>query len=401
MDNRKRHLLIWLLIGSMVVALSQCTNTGKVEAFTINDFASSETCKSCHKDISEMYAASAHFHTSAPAGEELLKKALLKPEFQFSDSLKVVVERREQGVYQVTYSRSKEIESKKIDVVFGSGEKAMTFGYWSESGLNQLPLTFYTKMNQWVNSPGFPTDHPNYKRAIIGGCLECHSSFAKTKATKTGSLAVSEQVIKGSIAYGIDCQRCHGPSAKHVAFHQENPGVKKANFIISIQSLSRQQKIDNCAVCHSGSDQSNQISTFAFRPGDTLANYYYPYSNSNSEPDVHGNQYQMLAGSACYIKSDMDCSSCHNTHKAEKNNPILYSQRCLNCHKVSEHPLNDGIAASISNNCIDCHMPMQASRLISFQESGKIKKVPYLLRSHKIGVYKDESKKISSYLKSL
>jgi hypothetical protein len=109
----------------------------------------------------------------------------------------------------------------------------------------------------------------------------------------------------------------------------------------------------------------------------------------------------MLASSACYIKSDMDCSSCHNTHKTEKNKPGLYSQRCMNCHKASEHPLNEKLGKAMVYNCIDCHMPMLPSRVISFQESGKLQKVPYLLRSHRIAIYPEETKKIYSYLKSL
>ncbi len=400
MRTNKRQLLVWVSIASLIIALSQCTTSGDTTDEE-TQYATSETCIKCHKDISQMYAAGDHFHTSSSASADKFKKVLQSGEFYFSDSLKVVVEKRDDGIFQSAYSGSKQIESKRIDIVFGSGEKAMTFGYWGDSGLFQLPLTHYTRLNRWMNSPGFPSEHPNYKRAIIGGCLECHSSFAKTKTVKTGSLAVTDEVLKGSISFGIDCQRCHGPAAKHVAFHEENPDEKVSKYLVKIKTLSRQQRVDNCAVCHSGSDQETSQSTFAFQPGDTLSNYYYPYSNISSEPDVHGNQYQMLASSACYIKSDMDCSSCHNTHKTEKNEPALFSQRCMNCHQDSKHPSVEKLGKTISNNCIDCHMPMQASRVISFQESGKQQKAPYLLRSHRIAIYPEETKKIYTYLKSL
>ncbi len=401
MSINKRQLLIWVLIGSLIIALSQCTGSNNASTVKEGEYASNETCIKCHKDISTMYAASAHFHTSSPASPDIFKESSKHNQFYFNDSLKVVIERREDAVFQITYSGKKEVESKRFDVIFGSGEKAMTFGYWGENGLFQLPLTHYTKVNRWMNSPGFPSDHPNYKRAIVGRCLECHSSFTETKTVKTGSLAVTEEVVKGSISFGIDCQRCHGPAAKHVTFHEGNPEVVGSKHIVKIKNLNRQQRIDNCAVCHSGSDQATQRSTFAFQPGDTLSKYYYPYSNITSEPDVHGNQYQMLASSACYIKSDMDCSSCHNTHNTEKNNPVLYSQRCMNCHKASEHPVNEKLGKAMVNNCIDCHMPVLPSRIISFQESGKLQKAPYLLRSHRIAIYPEETKKIYSYLKSL
>ena len=401
MGKNKRQLSIWVIIGSLIIALSQCTTSDNSAAVKEGEYALQSTCIKCHKDISEMYALSAHFHTSSPVSSETFKKAVGQNEFHFNDSLKVVVEKRGDDVFQVTYLAGKEIAAKRFDVAFGSGEKATTFAYWGEKGLFQLPLTHYTKINRWMNSPGFPSDHPDYKRAIVGGCLECHSSYAQTKTVKSGSLAVREEVVKGSIAYGIDCQRCHGPAAKHVAFHEGNPEAEGSKYIVKIKNLSRQQKIDNCAVCHSGNDQTNQRSTFAFQPGDTLSNYYYPYNTITAEPDVHGNQYQMLASSACFIKSDMDCSSCHNTHKTEKNDPVLFSQRCMTCHSASEHPLQEKLGKAITNNCIDCHMPIVPSKIISFQESGKLQKASYLLRSHRIAVYGKDVRKVRRYLEKV
>lgn len=400
MIKYKRQLGIAAGISLLIIALSQCTGADPADVGE-TEFAARETCVRCHKNVTDQYESTAHFHTSAPVFADMIEPTLANRDFHFSENLRVVVEDRGGKFFQVTYENGKQIEAKSFDVAIGSGEKARTFGYWGEEALFQLPLTHYTKINRWVNSPGFTGDRPNYARAIIGGCLECHSSFAKTKTVKDGNFSVREDVIKGSIAYGIDCQRCHGPAAKHVAFHQANPEEKTVGFLVKIKTLSRQQRIDNCAVCHSGNDEATQLSLFNFLPGDTLKNFYYPYNNVVSEPDVHGNQYQMLAESACFIKSNMDCSSCHNTHKTEKNNPVLYSQRCMNCHNATEHPMKETLGATLKQNCIDCHMPVLQSKVISFQESGELKKVPYSLRSHKIGVYTDKTRKIISYLKAL
>jgi hypothetical protein len=73
----------------------------------------------------------------------------------------------------------------------------------------------------------------------------------------------------------------------------------------------------------------------------------------------------------------------------------------MSCHKAPEHPSGMKGGKSITSNCIDCHMPLLPSRVISFQESGKLQKVPYLLRSHRIAIYPEETKKIYSYLKAL
>jgi hypothetical protein len=75
--------------------------------------------------------------------------------------------------------------------------------------------------------------------------------------------------------------------------------------------LSREQKLDACAVCHSGNDLTTQKSTFLFQPGDTLSNFYFPeFGSSSTAPDVHGKQMQLLAGSACFQNSNtLDCTS--------------------------------------------------------------------------------------------
>jgi hypothetical protein len=41
----------------------------------------------------------------------------------------------------------------------------------------------------------------------------------------------------------------------------------------------------------------------------------------------------------------------------------------------------------LENNCIDCHMPVQASQAITFHLSGQKEKSAYRLRTHRIGIY--------------
>jgi hypothetical protein len=42
---------------------------------------------------------------------------------------------------------------------------------------------------------------------------------------------------------------------------------------------------------------------------------------------------------------------------------------------------------ALADNCIDCHMPKEASSAISFQLSGNAVSNAYILRSHRIGIY--------------
>jgi len=195
---------------------------------------------------------------------------------------------------------------------------------------------------------------------------------------------------RGSLIYGIDCERCHGPAGKHVQFHLDSPTVKEPKYMVRYTALTRQQKVDACAVCHSGNNVEQKKSTFAFRPGDKLDDYYDAGASTlvARENDVHGNHTQLMKKSACYIKSNsMTCNSCHNTHEVLKGSLKIYSERCMSCHKTTNHSEKTLAKGNLKTNCIDCHMPNQASKLISFQTAGSGKASAYMLRTHHIAIY--------------
>jgi hypothetical protein len=136
---------------------------------------------------------------------------------------------------------------------------------------------------------------------------------------------------------------------------------------------------------------------FSYQAGDKLADFSLPkYSeDSTATLDVHGNQYGLLSSSKCFKNSQLTCSSCHNVHGQEINQPALFSQRCINCH-------NPGTAKTctvkpvegmvLSNNCIDCHMPLMPSKAIFLQTAAADKSSADFVRSHRIAIYSSVSK---------
>jgi hypothetical protein len=362
-------------------------------------YAGAGTCVSCHQHVSNSYAHSNHYKTSSAIDNSCLKKLIASSKdcFYFADSSYIRIEENEYSLFQSYFVDGKEDISGKFDIAFGSAEKAQTYGSWKEKRLYQLPLTYFTTMNTWANSPGFSARHARFGRVIESHCFECHASYVNKVFVQSGPLAVSENLDKNSIIYGIDCERCHGPALQHVKFHQENPTVKTARYIVSIKSLSRQQQLDVCAVCHSGNDQAIQKSLFAFIPGDTLSHFYFPdFGSGRDEPDVHGKQLQLLESSTCFKMTDMTCTTCHNSHGSEENNVAAFISKCMDCHQNSVHAA--GVIKEneqrkrdfnlVSMNCIDCHMPLQTSKAIQSNNGAGFKNVPYLIRTHKIAIYK-------------
>jgi hypothetical protein len=395
------------LIGLLSVLVATFSRCFQANAAGTTDsrgpvYAGAKTCVSCHQPVFNSYIHNNHFKTSSPADTpSLLLRTMAgaKDAFYFLDSTQVIIEEKDNGVFQslsAAPGKSSPTRSEKFELAFGSGEKAQTYGYWREGKLYQLPLTWFSSLNTWANSPGFPPSHARYNRIITSRCFECHASYVKRTIDQSGPLTLSETLDPNSIIYGIDCERCHGPGLEHVRFHQENPAVKTANFIARISSLSRQQQLDLCATCHSGNDQETQRSLFDFVPGDTLAHYYYPsFGTTAGEPDVHGQQLQLLRLSKCFAGSAMTCSTCHSTHR-DQETTMAYITKCLSCHQNSAHATDvmkeneqrkrDFNLPSVT--CIDCHMPLLPSKLIILNDGAGSRTIPYRLRTHKIAIYK-------------
>lgn len=111
--------------------------------------------------------------------------------------------------------------------------------------------------------------------------------------------------------------------------------------------------------------------------------------------------YGLLSESKCFLESQtLTCVTCHDPHSNASNDLKVYSATCMGCHNNPDHTSLDMDVAttqSIKNNCIDCHMPEQPSNKISFQLAGINGISSYLLRTHKIAVYKNE--KVADFLK--
>lgn len=314
------------------------------------------------------------------------------------------MENRDTGLYQVAYLNGKAQQAFPIDVVIGSGRKAQTYLYWYDDNVFQLPISYSVKVNNWVNSPNYPPDKIRFDRLINVGCFECHGSYIKRKGTQQEGNRLVDYFDKTKIIYGIDCERCHGPAAEHVRFHEEHPQDKKAHAMTHIPSLSRMAKIELCAQCHSGG-QTVKESLFTFKPGDSLSNFLSTNIWAPVDPnslDVHGKQFQLLKNSQCFIKSDvLDCSSCHNPHVKERDNMEVFSQRCMNCHSEANHnfcKMSPQLNGNIVKNCIDCHMPASPSKVISMKSERETDANPNLVRTHLISIYPEIAKKLADSL---
>jgi hypothetical protein len=353
-------------------------------------YVGAAACKSCHRSIYQRHILTAHYRDSRPATGTFIKGSFAggSSHFVFNDHMEVLMERKGGHFYQTALFNGKVIESEPFGVVIGSGRKGQTYLYWNDERLFQLPISYYAPLDSWCNSPGYPPMMAYFSKQVHGECMECHGTYAKI----VGQDGKGTIFDSASIVYGIDCERCHGPGAEHVAWHTGHPGEPSGRFILNARHLTRQRRLDACALCHSGFRQEIQPA-FSFMVGDTLDNYSSAgYDTAAvSTLDVHGNQYGLLTSSRCFRESgQLDCSTCHDPHADEHGKTEVYSRRCISCHDgKSTPPCAYGPVSRmrLTTNCIDCHMPALPSQVITLQVSGQEQPVHDLVRTHRVAIY--------------
>jgi len=224
----------------------------------------------------------------------------------------------------------------------------------------------------------------HFDKAIIPRRLECHASYFEWLPPPVN------RYRKISLVLGIWCEKCHGPGREHVALHHSKSGLAHGGSekIVNPASLARDRQIDVCGLCHSGNGTPIEPA-LSFLPGDTLPDYVdIPPTGPEDAVDVHGNQVQMLTSSKCFQSTNsMTCSTCHDVHEPQVD-AAAFSPHCLRCHQPKQCGEYVKMGDQIVRNCIDCHMPLQESRILFSNTNGK-KLVPKV-RNHRIAIYSAE-----------
>ena len=343
-------------------------------------YAGDAACRACHQQVFEEYQGSAHHLASS-----LPSRASVDGKFTpgsnvlrtSNPALYFVMSSTSEGYFQRAVAQFPALATisrqERFDLVIGAGRKGQTSLYWKGDELFELPVTYWTETDGWINSPGYTDGLPNFDKPIVPRCLECHATSIQSLPPPANRFDRTTAVL------GITCEKCHGPGRAHV-------GNKQANSIINPAKLSRERQMDLCGLCHAGPGKP-RAPAFSFVAGSVLKNYLDIPADVDAVPtDVHAHQLQLLESSRCFRSSDMTCSTCHDVHKPQRD-PALFSEKCLACHKVESCGKYATLGARILTRCADCHMPLRESNVIVFDAGGK--RVQPRARSHRIAIYQD------------
>lgn len=403
-----RKMIAWAVAGLVAIYLLSLIRVSRKQDPIVHPsggvFAGAENCVSCHADITRNHQRTPHARTSANATTKTVKGSFESGHnlYRLNDRDRMEMVDTDSGLYQIGYSGDRRQGYSKIDIAVGSGTKGQTFLSWEGRKLMQLPASYYAPDDSWSSSPGNPVDRFAFGRPVTGGCLNCHT----THMTMIPKMNEPPDFVREQSILGITCERCHGPSMQHLVLQGKSQATASQQGTINPARLSRQAQLDLCAQCHGGT-RTSRSAPFAFMPGDSLTKEMMAFHTlDTSGVEVHGNQYDLLAGSRCFLSSNMTCSNCHNPHQPERGNKALFSSRCLSCHEGREQSqtvcklqLTEGDI--IKSNCIDCHMPARASKKIQFRTDKRKELSAEIARTHFISIYPAESRKILEMMKKL
>ena len=339
-------------------------------------YADPATCIHCHGDIAKTYqntgmGRSFHRATAADRTEAftahntLYNKASDRYYAMAARDGKLFEQRHQVGFD----GKETNQDEKQIDYVVGSGNHSHTYLHRTAEGkLVELPVSWYSEMGgYWEMSPGYDrADQEDFRRAIKFECMACHNGYPAPDQVKNNA---DENIFGDKLPEGIDCQRCHGPGSAHVraaSTDGTSPEAIRA-AIVNPATLTRDRQMDVCMQCHLETDASlrvphsmdgSTVAPFSYHPGEPLeSNHLYfdhkPGTGNDDRMDVAQQSYR-LKKSACFLKSQMTCTTCHNPHLALRGEEATkhFVAVCIGCH-ANVHP---ALVKPAGSDCLTCHM---------------------------------------------
>jgi tetratricopeptide (TPR) repeat protein len=341
-----------------------------------NEYVNPVLCAQCHEKIAGTFRETGMARSFYGATPENMAEALKSSKVYFHKASQTYFETLErsgkfyQRRWQIGFDgKDANVEEKQIDYVLGSGNHALTFLHFTaRNTLQQLPLGWYAeKGGYWAMNPGYDQlDYQGSTRVIHYECMSCHNAYPQIPASQREAGAEARYSLP--LPQGIDCQRCHGPGARHIAA-AGRAGATREEIRIAIVNparLSPERQMEVCLQCHL--ETSSRLlphaaarlnrGPFDYIPGQPLDDFRLNFDRApgkNEDFEVAHAAYRLRA-SQCFLKSagKLACTSCHNPHDIPRGPAAArhYNSVCQTCHaspKAAGH--------SAQADCVGCHMP--------------------------------------------
>jgi tetratricopeptide (TPR) repeat protein len=291
------------------------------------EYVDTAGCVTCHRDIAEAYRKTAmaksfyraasfegkYFHRASDRYYEISGGGMIR--------------------YQIGFDGGRTNQMRRsIDYVVGSGSHARTFlNRGADGRLTELPVSRYSEKGGYFGmSPGYDRpDHEDFRRPVAEDCMFCHNAYPRKD---------------NPLPEGIDCQRCHGPASNHAG-------------LVNPAKLSRDRQMDVCQQCHlettssplPGMIRKHGRAPFSYKPGEPLTDYAAYFDTDMGDRFEIAHQAYRLRKSACFLNSQMTCTTCHDPHREQTTEHFIGV--CKTCHATAHNTERNA-----NLNCLECHM---------------------------------------------
>ena len=427
LENGKVSFEVFLkkLEGSSRHSSSRKASKNSPPQKPLTDYAGTKTCRMCHTDKHEAWSQTGMarmFRSYRP--ENIIGDFERNKEFYLGDEVRLrgdtveVAPRRKRFLYaQMFIERSRhyfEIKHSNgqwhrypVDYTIGSKWQQAYATRLPNGQIHVFPIQYNALEKRWVNFwkiidlPGSPRAdvHAWEKLSPLtsyqANCAICHTS--QLRNVKGGGFETDNLEFREP---GINCEMCHGPSARHAAALLAGEAYEKKPLEppVDFHNISSRDYVAICAQCHMQSalrvpgsegelNYSRQSGVFFQR---AKSRPFAEFSNKARYKDGRFREttfiVESLLRSACFKKGKVNCGHCHDPHPddaASNINSLKFlgepDQMCLQCHsqwkdKIELHTRHP--AGSEASRCVSCHMPRIMNSLLFRAMTHRIDDIP-------------------------
>ncbi len=314
---------------------------------TRKEFAGSESCAACHKQIVEEQQKTSMARAASRAEDTQVLRSI--PTISFSASpFQTVITRERQGS---TYTVAQGGNSMGGPILWSMGDGLMgqTFILRSGGNLYESRLTYFSSLRGLDLTPGHsPAPPQDLEQAF--GTLQTPEIAQHCFACHTTESSLHNEFDPDHATPGVTCEACHGPGAEHEKAMQADQSEKGQEAILDPGVFTPVEMVDFCGACHRA-------------PMDVISTKDYVPINVRFQP-------YRLSKSRCFASPDprISCVACHDPHQQVVRDTEFYDAKCLACHasravdtsRTSPAAQAAGKAPACkvqSSHCVTCHMP--------------------------------------------